>query len=100
MNLSAPRRTGLRVLIAVTDGTHSLAADRVDERSVASDIPYFDAGPLPILGLCASLERGIAERAGLAEIESPGEGFFAIAPNDLAESEWEGPLNPGFGLDS
>src|SRR5579872_4927117 len=93
-----PRDGGIP--IAAQCGTRSLAADRVDEGSVASDIPYFDAGPLPTLSLCTPLERRIAERAGLGEIESPGKGFLAIAPDDLTESEWKGPLNPGFGFDN
>src|ERR1700722_10775785 len=63
-----------------------LAASRVNEGAVAGDIPYFDAGPLPVLRLCTPLERRIAERASLAEIESPGEGFLAVTPYEFTKS--------------
>ena len=40
------------------------------------------------------LERRTAEGPSLGQIESPGEGFLAVTPDDLTESQRKGPLNP------
>src|SRR5215471_9345715 len=67
--------------------------DRLDQRSITSDIPRCEADPLLARRVEGNLEMALAKACRVGRRDDLKIGTLSIAPDDLDEVEWERPFH-------